>query len=558
MPVSPDIAAQFSAGLAVGLDPDSASGSELAAENRPQRTLTSLRSRWLHRLCPVCGHTFRPGDEVLVSPDGQVVHDLPGLRCHSGHTEAAAGQVQAQAFFVGLAEAWPLPADVPLMRLKGDHWLLAPPRAGFRRPACRVCGHCSVRWITWSSAPAIRSIPAAGLRYTGISSDRCIVMINGCRARASIALRSELFQDKAMTIDERFSRHRYLPGWNQDRLAEAKVILVGVGALGNAVAQCLALAGVGTLVLCDPDWIERSNLSRMPLFRERDIGRLKVEAAAAALVELAPTVVVQCQPQRLETGIGLGELRDAALTLGCLDSRAARLELAGRCGLVRAPWIDGGTGSWSGEIRVYLDPDGPCYGCGQEPAARAFADVPQHCGAAASGPRPAGASAPLSAAVGAHIALLAVRFLMGLDVPSGLLVLDGVSGTVTRVRQERDPGCPYHRPISAARRIPVGPSQRLRDLLEFLGPEQTPLAWNPVQLRVECPRCGFTEARPGLVEEADCPRCVSRLRSRTTLELSQVPPDVTLANLGIPAREILACRGRDCLSFIELTGVETI
>jgi len=75
-----------------------------------------------------------------------------------------------------------------------------------------------------------------------------------------------------MTIDERFSRHQYLPGWNQDRLAEAKVILVGVGALGNAVAQCLALAGVGTLVLCDPDWIEPSNLSRMPLFREWDIG----------------------------------------------------------------------------------------------------------------------------------------------------------------------------------------------------------------------------------------------------------------------------------------------
>lgn len=358
-----------------------------------------------------------------------------------------------------------------------------------------------------------------------------------------------------MVIAERFSRHQHLPGWKQERLAEAKVIIMGMGALGNAVAQCLALAGVGTLVLCDPDRIEPSNLSRMPLFRERDIGRLKVEAAAETLVELAPTVVVQCRPQRLETGIGLGELRDATLTLGCLDSRAARLELAGRCGLVRAPWIDGGTGSWSGEIRVYLDPDGPCYGCGQEPAARAFADVPQHCGADASGP-PAGAAAPLAAAVGAHIALLAVRYLMGLEVPGGLRVLDGVSGTVTHVRQERDPGCPYHRPIPAARRIPLGPSHRLRDLLEFLGPEQTPLAWNPVQLRVECPRCGFAEERPGLVEEADCPRCAARLRSRTTLELSQAPLDMTLAELGIPAQEILACRGKNCLSFIELTGLE--
>jgi hypothetical protein len=295
----------------------------------------------------------------------------------------------------------------------------------------------------------------------------------------------------------------------------------------------------------------------MPLFRERDIGRLKVEAAAEALVELVPTVAVQCRPQRLETGIGLGELRDAALTLGCLDSQAARLELAGRCGLVRAPWIDGGTGSWNGEIRVYLDPDGPCYGCGQEPAARAFTDVPQHCGIDASGP-PVGAAAPLAAAVGAHIALLAVRYLMRLEVPGGLRVLDGVSGTVTHVRQERDPSCPYHRPLAAARRIPLEPSQRLRELLEFLGPEQMPLAWNPVQLRVECSRCGFAEERPGLVEAADCPRCAARLRSRTTLELSRAPLDMTLAQLGIPAQEILACRGKNCLSFVELTEMEAI
>jgi len=140
-----------------------------------------------------------------------------------------------------------------------------------------------------------------------------------------------------MATDERFSRHQYLPDWNQERLTEAKVILAGVGALGNAVAQCLALAGVGTLVLCDPDRIELSNLSRMPLFRERDVGRLKVEAAAETLAELAPTVTVPCRPQRLETGIGLGELRDASLTLGCLDSRAARLELAGRCGRNSSP-----------------------------------------------------------------------------------------------------------------------------------------------------------------------------------------------------------------------------
>jgi molybdopterin/thiamine biosynthesis adenylyltransferase len=353
------------------------------------------------------------------------------------------------------------------------------------------------------------------------------------------------------TTDERFARHRHLPGWDQDRLAAATVLIVGVGALGNAVAQSLALAGVGHLLLCDPDTIERSNLSRMPLFRERDLGRLKVVAAADALAELAPTVAVTCRPQRLESGVGLAELRDVTLTLGCLDSRAARLQLAGRCGLVRAPWLDGGTGAWSGEIRVYLDPEGPCYGCGQEPAARAVADVPQHCGVPVAGP-PAGASAPLSAVIGAQMALLAVRFLMGLVVPPGLRVLDGVTGTLTRVHQVRDPDCPYHRPITATRRLAIGPAQRVEELLTAVGADQTPLAWQPVQLRVVCPRCGFAEERPGPVAQTACPRCTAPLRARTTLELTQVPPDCTLAELGIPGREILACRGENGLSFVEL------
>jgi molybdopterin-synthase adenylyltransferase len=233
-----------------------------------------------------------------------------------------------------------------------------------------------------------------------------------------------------LPMDDRFSRHQYLPDWDQGRLDKATVVIMGVGALGNEVAQYLALAGVGKLILCDPDRVERSNLSRAPLFRERDIGRCKADAAAQALADLAPHVSVEARPHRLEVGVGLAELRDASLTLGCLDSRAVRLELAGRCGLVRAPWIDGGTGPWSGEIRLYLNPEGPCYGCGQDEDARAISDDPRSCGAPSNG-LPAGAAAPISATIGAHMALLAVRFLMGLSVSDGLLVFDGIKGDLT-------------------------------------------------------------------------------------------------------------------------------
>ncbi len=329
-------------------------------------------------------------------------------------------------------------------------------------------------------------------------------------------------------MDDRFSRHRRLPGWDQERLVAATAVVMGVGALGNEAAQCLALAGVGTLILCDDDRVERSNLSRSPLWRERDIGRLKVEAAADALADLAPVVKIETRPHRLEAGVGLAELRDASIVLGCLDSRAARLELAGRCGLVRARWIDGGTGSWSGEIRPYLDPDGPCYGCGQDDAARATTDAARHCGAEEE--TPAGAAAPLSAVIGAQMALVAVRFLMGLDTPRGLVVFDGVAGTTSLVRQERDPTCPYHQEIASSSRIGIGPQDRVRDLLAALGTDRTPLAWNPVPARGSIPR------------------------ARTSLELTQAPPDATLAELGIPPREVLAFRSPEGIGFIELGG----
>src|SRR5205085_2866290 len=81
----------------------------------------------------------------------------------------------------------------------------------------------------------------------------------------------------------------------------------------------------------DPDRVELSNLSRTPLYFEADVGSYKVEAASAALRKLAPSVRVDTRPLPLVNGVGLAEIRDATLVLGCLDSRAARVQLAGRC-----------------------------------------------------------------------------------------------------------------------------------------------------------------------------------------------------------------------------------
>src|SRR3954453_15418035 len=76
---------------------------------------------------------------------------------------------------------------------------------------------------------------------------------------------------------DRYSRLRLISWWRQDRLAAAKGLVVGAGALGNEVLKNLALVGAGTVFVIDFDDVEPSNLSRSVLFRAEDGGRPKAE-----------------------------------------------------------------------------------------------------------------------------------------------------------------------------------------------------------------------------------------------------------------------------------------
>jgi hypothetical protein len=86
----------------------------------------------------------------------------------------------------------------------------------------------------------------------------------------------------------------------QRRVRAARVALLGVGGLGSWAAYALACCGVGELVLVDGDVVEESNFNRQILYRERDIGRPKVEAAAEALAEFNSRCRVERVPRRLD------------------------------------------------------------------------------------------------------------------------------------------------------------------------------------------------------------------------------------------------------------------
>jgi molybdopterin/thiamine biosynthesis adenylyltransferase len=349
----------------------------------------------------------------------------------------------------------------------------------------------------------------------------------------------------------RFDRQRLVPEWDQNALTQATVVVVGVGALGNEVARILAMSGVGTLMLCDPDRVEESNLSRAVLFSESDVGRPKVEAAVGALSLLAPATCVVPRALPLVNGVGLAELRDASLVLSCLDTRSARLQLAGRCSLVSAPWIDGGTHPWGGEVRPYLDVEGPCYGCSLTAAQRATVDAAWSCFDIVPDD-PAGASAPVSVLVGAWMATLALRFLMGAPCADGVLRIDAAQGTMENVTQARDPACPLHSRIGVATPVQVRASDRVALLRERLPSGGVPLLWESTIRTASCPACGFHDGRWGDAGDPTCPDCGTALRLGTTLELTDAPDGLLLTRLGIAPREILAVRTDEGYSWVEL------
>ena len=184
-----DQLAQFEAGLTMGLDPDNrAPFVGNPGDDNSARRLTTLRSRWLHRRCTVCGHSFRLGDEVTLTPSGGVVHDMPRLRCAEGATTAPDDVAERQAFFQGLDAAWA--SSTCIERLEDGHYLLAPPQTGRARSTCRVCGHTFRPGdhvvICRAARALIRRNANASRRYTKTPLINCTALPNGKRRAVTI------------------------------------------------------------------------------------------------------------------------------------------------------------------------------------------------------------------------------------------------------------------------------------------------------------------------------------------------------------------------------------
>src|SRR5215469_14508975 len=162
---------------------------------------------------------------------------------------------------------------------------------------------------------------------------------------------------------EKYSRLRLIPWWEQEKIARCRLLVIGAGALGNEILKNAALLGFAQVVVVDMDRIEESNLSRAVLYRSEDVGKFKADAAVCAYRSLAPNATVHPVVANVMHGCGLGLFEWSNVIVAGLDNREARLWINRAAWKVNRPWIDGAIEGINGVVRVFLPGVPPCYEC---------------------------------------------------------------------------------------------------------------------------------------------------------------------------------------------------
>jgi sulfur-carrier protein adenylyltransferase/sulfurtransferase len=245
---------------------------------------------------------------------------------------------------------------------------------------------------------------------------------------------------KALTAEqrERYSRHLLIPEVGvegQQKLLEAKVLLLGAGGLGSPTALYLAAAGVGTLGIVDDDEVDLSNLQRQVIHTTDRIGVPKVDSAEETISAINPDVEVVKYPVRLDASNIVEIIEGYDVIVDGLDNFPTRYLLNDASVRLDIPVVSAAILGFDGQLSVFKPHDGPCYRClFPEPPP---AELAPSCGAN-------GVLGVLPGTMGLLQATEVVKLVIGEGDPliGRLLLYDALAATFTEVKVRRDPDCP--------------------------------------------------------------------------------------------------------------------
>jgi len=236
----------------------------------------------------------------------------------------------------------------------------------------------------------------------------------------------------------RYSRHMLLPEVGpegQQKLLQAKVLLLGAGGLGAPTALYLAAAGIGTIGIVDDDIVDASNLQRQVIHSTKTIGEPKVESAKQTINDLNPDVNVVTYNTRLNADNILDIIKDYDIVVDGVDNFPTRYLLNDASVRLKIPVVSASILSFDGQLTIFKPYEGPCYRCLYPVPPPA--ELAPSCGEN-------GVLGVLPGTMGLLQATEVLKLILGIGEPlvGRLMLYDALAEEFTNLKIRRDPECP--------------------------------------------------------------------------------------------------------------------
>jgi molybdopterin/thiamine biosynthesis adenylyltransferase len=237
---------------------------------------------------------------------------------------------------------------------------------------------------------------------------------------------------------ERYSRHILLADVGvdgQEKMLQAKVLIVGAGGLGSPAALYLAAAGVGTVGIIDSDTVEISNLQRQIAHFTKDIGVAKVDSAAEKMTAINPDITVRTYREYLCAANIRGIFADYDFIIDGTDNFPTKFLVNDACIFLGIPFSHGGILRFHGQTMTVVPGQSACYRCcfRKPPPPDAVPSCAQ-----------AGVLGAVAGMLGTIQAAEALKFITGAGelLTDSLLSFDAKTMTFRKIKLSKQESCP--------------------------------------------------------------------------------------------------------------------
>ena len=239
---------------------------------------------------------------------------------------------------------------------------------------------------------------------------------------------------------ERYARHFVMPeigSAGQQKLVQARVLIVGIGGLGNPMLAYLAAAGIKTIGIIDDDVVERSNLHRQTLFHDTALGQKKTTVAEQAIASLNPTTDITAYPQRLTVENAPALIQPYDIVADGSDNFATRYLVNETCHALKKTLVSAACQGFEGQLATFQpwhDTHSPCYQC---LFAEGDNDRQDNC-------ERAGILGPVAGIMGLMQALEVIKQVVGItpNLRGKLLIYDGLHHRLQVIEAHKSAQCP--------------------------------------------------------------------------------------------------------------------